>query len=297
MISIHSLSTHPVVSLPMFLFIFISEVHDSSYLCIHLSRYSPGLRGPKWSPPWRNILWWLILEECKSVPDFRVYFKAKVFLTVTTCQRAWRVLQPLNHEEKRTRTSKRTTEAASDSSPPLHKQRCSRPRGENRTPLLLHRMETLNSFATEPAGFFKGKKSTYQEIPKSHSGATIQRKPSFSNTPVSPAELPRESSTGNHQDVHSQMNGYARRATYRQRMMTQSEAPRKSCQFFRIDSPSEDHTPSRKSDTERWIVYILQQSGGIQKHHKWTSFPDRNRFPATDIKPRLGKGMSGMKGG
>ena len=38
------------------------------------------------------------------------------------------------------------------------------------TPVLVHRMETVNSFATEPAGFFKGKKSTYQEIPKSLSG-------------------------------------------------------------------------------------------------------------------------------
>ena len=122
MISIHSLSIHPVVSLPMFLFIFISEVHDSSYFWIHLSRYSEGLRGPKWSPPWRNILWLVILEECKSVPNVRAYFKAKVLLAVTACQRAWRVLQPLNHEDKG------TTEAASGRSPPLHKQRGSRPR-------------------------------------------------------------------------------------------------------------------------------------------------------------------------
>jgi len=35
------------------------------------------------------------------VPNFRAYFKAKILLTITACQRTWRVLQPLTHEDNR----------------------------------------------------------------------------------------------------------------------------------------------------------------------------------------------------
>ena len=48
---------------------------------------------------WGAIAFSKILEECKSVPNFRAYFKAKILLTITTCQRAWKVLLPLNHED------------------------------------------------------------------------------------------------------------------------------------------------------------------------------------------------------
>ena len=92
------------------------------------------------------------------------------------------------------------------------KNKCSRPPGENRTLLCCcteWRLLTV-LLQTRPAGLFKGKKCTYQEIPKSHSGAAIQRKPSFSITPEPQCLLrgsPEESSIGNHQNVHSQMNG------------------------------------------------------------------------------------------
>lgn len=137
--------------------------------------------------------------------------------------------------------------------------KCSRPRAENRTPhcpppccCTEWRLLT-GSLQTQPAGLFRGEKYTYQEITKSHSLAAIERKPS-SITPEPQCLLQRsteEPSIGKHQNVHPQLSGYGRRPTYMQWMMTQPETPRKSCQFFCIDSPSDDHTDSRKSDRER----------------------------------------------
>ena len=192
------------------------------------------------------------------MPNFRADFKAKILLTVTTCRRAWRVLQLLNHEDNRhAKVQPRWHLALSSANSTNNK--CSRPRAENRTPhcpppccCTEWRLLT-GSLQRRPAGSFRGEWYTYQEIPKSHSGAAIQRKPSFSIIPEPQCLLqgsPEESSIGNHQNAHLQMSRYGRRPIYMQLMMTQPETPRKSCQFFQIDSPSDDHTDSRKADKD-----------------------------------------------
>ena len=126
------------------------------------------------------------------------------------------------------------------SSAPSTNSRCLRPRGENRTPCCCTEWRLLTVLLqTQPAGLFRGEEHTYQEITTSHCLAAIAIKPS-SITPE-PQRLwqlsTEEPSVGKHQNVHSQMNGYGRRPIYMQWMMTQTEAPRKSCQFFCIDSP------------------------------------------------------------
>ena len=192
---------------------------------------------------------------------------------------------------------KRTAEVASGAGPLLTLQTTNvwghwRKQNPPSTPCCCTEWRLLTgSLQTQPAGLFRSEKYTYQEITKSHSLAAMERKPS-SITPEPQCLLQcstEEASIGNHQNVHWQMSGYGRRPTYMQWMMTQPETRRKSCQLFLIGSPSDDHTDSRKSDREGWTVYIRQRSGGIQKHHKWTSFPNRDRFPAGDIKLRLGK--------
>ena len=138
------------------------------------------------------------------MPNFRADFKAKILLTVTTCRRAWRVLQLLNHEDNRHAKGQPRWHLALSSAHSTN-NKCLRPRGENRTPPRCctgWRLLT-GSLQTQPTGSFRGKKYTYQEIPKSHSLAAIERKPS-SITPEPQCLSQRSTekpSIGKHQSV------------------------------------------------------------------------------------------------